>query len=370
METNYIIEYTNLLEDNEDLSDSDDDSEVFEKIEIEGDNSLYLNENLDDFEVKKIEIIDDTSEIIYESNTDIQEIPEKKSVIKYIDREAYLKEHNIPTKKEIGDIYEIYILNYLIEVKKYKAWLWNDIPKEEFIKANILNEEDYKIYVDDARKINKNRNKNNPLQDIGIDILAKDNDDVYIFIQCKNTASAFVYSTNLTGFFMFLASHIDKKGILFYTGCLNVNIQKYMKNDGRIKFILKPFDILEHRKTCKNISNLDAVINNNLSKISPKEDSIWNNNLEKLQKYININKKLPPTNKSYDETILHKWYFKQQCLYETNSYKWTNKWAEFLNKNKIPSNYDKYNKEIDTILTKNKHDPVAVKLIMTLYNFK
>ena len=109
--TNYIIESTNLLEDNENLSESDDDSEVFEKIEIEGDNSLYLNENLDDFEVKKIEIIDETPEIICESNIDIPEILEKKSVIKYIDREAYLKEHNIPTKKEIGDIYEIYILN-------------------------------------------------------------------------------------------------------------------------------------------------------------------------------------------------------------------------------------------------------------------
>jgi len=384
-------EYSNIVEDN---NISDDDSIVFEKMAYEGELPLDLNNEFDDFE--KIVIKDDynldelsisnyindtnlrlTKEVpekkLYVNNSNVshtQEIPERKSVIKYIDREAYLKQYNIPTKKEVGDIYEIYILNYLIEEKKYKAWLWNDIPKEVFIQANLLNEDDYKTYVTEARKKNKNGKKENPLQDIGIDILAKDTEDKFIFVQCKNFASAFCFSTNLTGFYMFLAYHIDKKGILFHTGGLNVNIQKYIRNDDRIKYILKPFDLIEHRKICKNIPNLDNIINNKIKKTLPKDDILWNNNLEKLQNYINLNNKLPSVKNTYDETILHKWYSKQQKLYESYDYKWTDKWKEFLNKNKLQSNFDKYNTNIDSILTKYKNDPEKVKIILPYYNFK
>jgi hypothetical protein len=329
-----------------------------------------MEEKIIDIEFKKIKIEKSSSE---SNKNDI--ISEKKSVIKYVNRETYIKEYNIPIKKEYGDLYENYILNYLIEEKKYKAWLWNDIPKDEFIEAKILNINDYNKYIENARKRNKNKEKNNPLQDVGIDILAKNNNE-YIFVQCKNNISPLTYSSNLTGFFMFLSYHIDKKGILFFTSKLNSNIEKYLVNNERIKFILKPFDIKEYQKLYKNKNTSTVYIDiskeyvNNIDTYVLDEYKIWNKNIKKLQNFIDINKKLPTTVNDSNEKKLHNWYKNEQKLYEYDDYKWPNEWSKFLKKNNLQSNFDKHNKYIDTLLDQFKNDHNKVKKIMTYYKFK
>lgn len=76
-----------------------------------------------EIEFKKIEIEDDILQKFDKKITISNDmVNEKKSVIKTVNRNKYIEKYNIPIKKEIGDLYENYILNYLIEEKNYKAW--------------------------------------------------------------------------------------------------------------------------------------------------------------------------------------------------------------------------------------------------------
>jgi predicted helicase len=71
--------------------------------------------------------------------------------------------------KQIGDNYEIFILNY-IKNDYDNVWLWKDVPEKYLYELNII--KNYDIY-------SKYR------YDLGIDIVAcKDNN--FYFIQCKN----------------------------------------------------------------------------------------------------------------------------------------------------------------------------------------
>jgi len=248
METNYIIEYSNLLEDNENLSESDDDSEVFEKIEIEGDNSLYLNENLDDFEVKKIEIIDEIevkkTEVInknkeknriiesikFKKNTNENNINYKKILIKTIEKFNLENKHIYCMK---GKIYEYIVLKHLKKINNYRCWMWKDIPIFHLFKSNIITKEQFYCYSS-----RRSRYRNNPISDIGIDILVKDKDN-YIFIQCKNHRSSICYQ-DLAGYFMMLSIHSNTKGIVYHTSDINRTLREFANRSDRCTYIRLP----------------------------------------------------------------------------------------------------------------------------------
>ena len=95
--------------------------------------------------------------------------------------------------------YEIQTRDHVVNTGECKeAWLWQDIPENELLNAKIINScEQQRL----KRKQHKSK-KNNPLQDLGIDVLGK-NDDKYLVVQAKNYAKQSVTMAKLNGFFKY-----------------------------------------------------------------------------------------------------------------------------------------------------------------------
>jgi len=134
--------------------------------------------------------------------------------------------------KEYGDQYEKYVLNYLINAKKYKnCYLWKDVPSQILLAFGL---------VDDI---------NDNCQDVGCDILCVSEDDKYVFVQCKN------YSTtgkdnNITidhfGLFFYLISQnydLIIENYVYYTGKVSHRLLKLAK---KTKFINLPYVTIKH----------------------------------------------------------------------------------------------------------------------------
>lgn len=121
-----------------------------------------------------------------------------------------------------GTEYEIYIRD-IINNKYQYCWLWKDIPKEILLKLGFIN--DIK----------------NKCDDIGCDILAKNYDDTYEYIQCKNYSTLGIDNTisicDLAGFYNFVAENNINTAIVYYSGILSNQIQ-CRKN--KIKYINLP----------------------------------------------------------------------------------------------------------------------------------
>jgi len=122
-----------------------------------------------------------------------------------------------------GDLYEIFILNHILDNKIYdQAWLCKDTPDDILIKADI----------DIKRKY-----FNNIRNDFGADIIATKNNKV-IFIQCKNFEDTITID-NLAGF-MFLIANYNCEGVLYYSGKLSTRIEAIKTN--KVKYINLQFD--------------------------------------------------------------------------------------------------------------------------------
>lgn len=139
--------------------------------------------------------------------------------------------------KEKGDNYEKFVLNYLLSIEKYDyVWLWKDIPEKILFEENIIT--DYMNYSF-ARN------------DIGIDILAKKNDN-YTYVQCKNFANS-VCVHDLSGYFFFKSTYVYKKKCqVYYNGHLSNRIKCMHPNDN--EFINLHFT---------NIKSISPIANNN-----------------------------------------------------------------------------------------------------------
>jgi superfamily II DNA or RNA helicase len=122
-----------------------------------------------------------------------------------------------------GTDYEIYIRD-IIKNKYKNCWLWKDIPNEILLELGFINE------------ININ------CDDIGCDILAKNHNNTYEYIQCKNYSTLGIDNTitisDLSGFYNFVAENDIKTAIVYYSGVLSSQIQCRKK---KIKYINLPF---------------------------------------------------------------------------------------------------------------------------------
>lgn len=143
--------------------------------------------------------------------------------------------------KTKGDLYEKYILNYILNEKNNEAWLWPNIPEKELINIGLIHDQN-------QHRLNKKYDKiNNILTDTGIDIIEKYynnelNKYEYIAVQCKN---GYVngLSINLLGSFYFMMYNYDnlKYGHLYYTNKLHYLLQENTVNKN-ITFIKKQID--------------------------------------------------------------------------------------------------------------------------------
>ena len=122
-----------------------------------------------------------------------------------------------------GTNYEIYIRD-IIKVKYANCWLWNDIPAEILLELEFI--KDIKGKCDD----------------IGCDILAKNKDNTYEYIQCKNYSTLGIDNTisicDLSGFYNFVAENDIKTPIVYYSGVLSSQIHCRKK---KIKYINLPY---------------------------------------------------------------------------------------------------------------------------------
>ena len=181
--------------------------------------------------------------------------------------------------KEIGDIYEKYICNYLNNLPNTQAFLWYDISEKNLLDSGLIhNLNDHRI---DKVNYKKHPRYNiNPLRDIGIDIL-QITDNKYIFVQCKNGYNQGLKIKDLAGFYMVMANIFDKNGIVYYTSKLSINIRENAINK-RIQYIKKQlienniiqipkkkYELYEYQKKAldslvyhfKNVNNNRGILN-------------------------------------------------------------------------------------------------------------
>ncbi len=134
-----------------------------------------------------------------------------------------------------GDVYEKYIRNYVDTFKDvFCVWLWKNIPEQVLFDNGLIT--DFNIH-----RLNRLKSKNdneNKLVDVGIDIIQHNNDDSYIFIQCKHYKNT-LHVHHLAGFFMMMSYHSDKCGIVYHsTNKLSRHITDNNTNK-KIKYVCK-----------------------------------------------------------------------------------------------------------------------------------
>ena len=140
---------------------------------------------------------------------------------------------NKGTENQIrGTAYELQILDLIRQNKP--AYLWKFTPENILIENGIIGSHN-------AARLKRKTDRDNPLQDTGIDIIAMENHNECSLIQCKNGYKKGVSMCDLAGFMCWMACMPDKRGIVYYTDKLSANIMSLPKID-KIKYIQQPFD--------------------------------------------------------------------------------------------------------------------------------
>jgi len=140
-----------------------------------------------------------------------------------------------------GHKYEKYVKSFL--QNKYKnIWLWNETP------INILH------------ALNIIPISQTSCDDIGCDIIAETNDNIFHFIQCKNYSTLGIDNTinicDLAGFYNFLAENNFTTGIVYYSGCLSSQVLKRAK---LVKYINLPYTLAQNIQLTPFSYQIDAV---------------------------------------------------------------------------------------------------------------
>jgi hypothetical protein len=266
---------------------------------------------------------------------------------------------NAKINKIKGYSYEKYIKNYLINVEHLECWLWKDIPKDILLDSKLVSNERYDqvINIIDKLKYSNikdtnyykyiiNINQINKINDFGIDILAKKNDN-YIFIQCKNIKTS-ISNSALISYNKIMNRYKLNEGIVYYTNKLHVS------ELNNVKYIHMPFDekyIIDEINEIKNDINTDInlyekIKNEYIQKIYKENmnkymnykkntststnnnsfysDIKWNYLLEELDNYLKINQKLPDGNNISEKVLLNFINYNEKII---DSH--TEKWNEF-----------------------------------------
>jgi superfamily II DNA or RNA helicase len=146
-----------------------------------------------------------------------------------------------------GLLYEVQIRDFIISNINNIAYLWNDVPENILLKYNIIGSHN-------QHRINRKLNKENPIQDTGIDIIQIDNEDNCCLIQCKNGYKNGITMNDLAGFMCWMA-HLDTlTGYVYYTNKLSHNIQSLPENS-RIQYIKQSFN-----DSIDNINNINNSV--------------------------------------------------------------------------------------------------------------
>jgi hypothetical protein len=160
-----------------------------------------------------------------------------------------------------GKYYENYINTYINTLETTKiSYLWNNVPEQVLFNIGLITN------YNKHRLIRKNKIVNlddpiNTLKDVGIDIIQINKNNNSIFVQCKDYSDTLKVN-DLSGFWMIMAKHILKEGIVYHsTNKISVNIKENI--DNRIKFIHKPIDgIIEENKDNIKFGEIVVKVNN------------------------------------------------------------------------------------------------------------
>ena len=165
-----------------------------------------------------------------------------------------------------GRKYEIQVRDYIINLLDKNAYLWTDTPETILINAGIIGSHNF-------NRIIRKENKENPLQDTGIDIIQINDDETISLIQCKNGYKNGLTMNDLNGFGCWM-SVLDKlNGYVYYTDKISNNL-KYLPKNKRLEFIKYKY---EDKK--------EEIINENV--IVPFDYQIEANN--KITEYLKKN---------------------------------------------------------------------------------
>ena len=134
---------------------------------------------------------------------------------------------------EKGLLYEIQIRNHIRNSLNKQAYLWVDTPETLLINSGIIGSHN-------EARIKRKKNKENPLQDTGIDIIQEENENVVSLVQCKNGYKSGVTMNDLAGFMHWMFSFQNMKGYVYYTHKISENI-KCLPSNPRLEFIKQKF---------------------------------------------------------------------------------------------------------------------------------
>ena len=149
-----------------------------------------------------------------------------------------------------GTNYEIYIRDIIKE--KYKeCWLWKDIPNDILLELEFI------------------KDIKNKCDDIGCDILCKNHNDEYEYIQCKNYSTLGIDNTitinDLSGFYNFVAENSIQNPTVYYSGVLSSQILCRKK---KIKYVNLPYIKISNKDIIPREYQLEAynkLVNENRS---------------------------------------------------------------------------------------------------------
>ena len=146
---------------------------------------------------------------------------------------------------EKGYEYEIFVKNHIINNLNKVAYLWKEIPEKILIDAKLIHS-----HNENRLKRKEKLNNNNPLIDVGVDILQIDDND-YTLVQCKNGYDKGLRIEDLAGFYMMMINHNHMNGHVYYTSKLSIHIKENAINNKiqYIKLLMNEPETKEETKT-------------------------------------------------------------------------------------------------------------------------
>ena len=148
-----------------------------------------------------------------------------------------------------GTNYEFQIRDYIINSLNKKAYLWSDTPESILINNGLIGSHN-------ENRIIRKENKENPLQDTGIDIIQiESSSDSISLVQCKNGYKNGITMSDLAGFALWMVSMENLKGYVYYTDKLSGPIKAFPKTD-RVQYIKHPY--IDNTITIKNKTKIEA----------------------------------------------------------------------------------------------------------------
>jgi superfamily II DNA or RNA helicase len=132
-----------------------------------------------------------------------------------------------------GDNYELQIKYYIINQLNKQAYLWSEAPETILIDSGIIGSHN-------EHRLRRISNKENSLQDTGIDIIQIEDNNMCSLIQCKNGYKNGLTMNDLAGFMCWIATLDKLNGYIYYTNKLSVNIKELPVNK-RITYVKQKY---------------------------------------------------------------------------------------------------------------------------------